>query len=121
MGNRQKCGKLCGKSVENLPRRGMGPALGRLAGERRGVGRLAGERRGVGRLAGERRGAGRLAGERRGAGRLAGERRGAGRLAGERRGGRWCGTRELRRARWLAFFPREKTLDKLCKSILDWK
>ena len=45
--------KVCGKSVENLPRRGMGPALGRLAGERRGAGRLAGERRGVGRLAGE--------------------------------------------------------------------
>ena len=50
------------------------------------------------------------------------------------RGAAWCGlaagcavaivrsrTRELRRARWLAFFPREKTLDKLCKSILDWK
>ena len=50
------------------------------------------------------------------------------------RGAVWCGvaagcavaivrsrTRELRRARWLAFFPREKTLDKLCKSILDWK
>ena len=120
----------------------MGPALGRLAGERCGAGRLAVERRGAGRLAGERRGAGRLAGERRGAGRLAGERRGAGRLAGERRGaGRLAGerrgaglaaagcavaivrsrTRELRRARWLAFFQREKTLDKLCKSILDWK
>ena len=98
--------------MENLPQRGMGPALGRLAGERRGAGRLAGERRGAGL---------RLAGERRGVGRLAGERRGAGRLAGERRGGRWCGTRELRRARWLAFFPGEKTLDKLCKSILDWK
>ena len=51
------------------------------------------------------------------------------------RGVVWCGvaaagcavaivrsrTRELRRARWLAFFPREKALDKLCKSILDWK
>ena len=50
------------------------------------------------------------------------------------RGAVWCGlaagcavaivrsrTRELRRARWLVFFPREKTLDKLCKSILDWK
>jgi len=51
------------------------------------------------------------------------------------RGAAWCGlaaagcavaivrsrTRELRRARWLAFFPREKTLDKLCKSILNWK
>ena len=51
------------------------------------------------------------------------------------RGAVWCGlaaagcavaivrsrTRELRRARWLAFFPREKALDKLCKSILDWK
>ena len=51
------------------------------------------------------------------------------------RGATWCGvaaagcavaivrsrTRELRRARWLAFFPREKALDKLCKSILDWK
>ena len=50
------------------------------------------------------------------------------------RGATWCGlaagcavaivrsrTRELRRALWLAFFPREKTLDKLCKSILDWK
>ncbi len=36
----------------------------------------------------------------------------------------WPGSgvvRELRRARWLAFLPREKTLDKLCKSILDWK
>ena len=32
-----------------------------------------------------------------------------------------CGTRVQRRARWLAFFPREKTLDKLCKSILNWK
>ena len=30
-----------------------------------------------------------------------------------------CGTRVQRRARWLAFFLREKTLDKLCKSILD--
>ena len=28
-----------------------------------------------------------------------------------------CGTRVQRRARWLAFFLREKTLDKLCKSI----
>ena len=51
------------------------------------------------------------------------------------RGVTWCGlaaagcavaivrsrTRELRRARWPAFFPREKALDKLCKSILDWK
>ena len=50
------------------------------------------------------------------------------------RGAVWCGlaagcavaivrsrTRELRRAHWLAFFPREKMLDKLCKSILDWK
>ena len=43
--------KVCGKSVENLPRRGMGPALGRLAGEWRGAGRLAGEWRGAGRLA----------------------------------------------------------------------
>ena len=32
-----------------------------------------------------------------------------------------CGTRERRGARWLAFFPREKILDKLCKSILNWK
>ena len=32
-----------------------------------------------------------------------------------------CGTRVQRRARWLAFFPREKMLDKLCKSILNWK
>lgn len=32
-----------------------------------------------------------------------------------------CGTRVQRGARWLAFFPREKTLDKLCKSILNWK
>ena len=32
-----------------------------------------------------------------------------------------CGTRVQRRARWLAFFPREKVLDKLCKSILNWK
>ena len=32
-----------------------------------------------------------------------------------------CGTRVQRRARWLTFFPREKTLDKLCKSILNWK
>ena len=32
-----------------------------------------------------------------------------------------CGTRVQRRARWLAFFLREKTLDKLCKSILNWK
>ena len=51
------------------------------------------------------------------------------------RGAMWCGVaaagcavaivrsraRELRRARWLTFFQREKTLDKLCKSILDWK
>ena len=63
MGNRRKCGKLCGKSVENLLQRGMGPALGRLAGERRGAGRLAGERRGAGRLAGEWCGVGRLTGE----------------------------------------------------------
>ena len=33
----------------------------------------------------------------------------------------WCRARVQRRARWLAFFLREKTLDKLCKSILDWK
>ena len=32
-----------------------------------------------------------------------------------------CGTRVQRRARWLAFLPREKMLDKLCKSILNWK
>ena len=32
-----------------------------------------------------------------------------------------CGTRVQRRARWLAFFQREKMLDKLCKSILNWK
>lgn len=32
-----------------------------------------------------------------------------------------CGTRVQRRARWLAFFLREKMLDKLCKSILNWK
>ena len=62
----------------------------------------------------------------------------AGNGAGAGQAGRgvvWCGlaaagcavaivrsrTRELRRARWLVFFPREKTIDKLCKSILDWK
>ena len=32
-----------------------------------------------------------------------------------------CRARVQRRARWLAFFPREKMLDKLCKSILNWK
>ena len=32
-----------------------------------------------------------------------------------------CGTRVQRRARWLTFFLREKMLDKLCKSILNWK
>ena len=32
-----------------------------------------------------------------------------------------CGTRVQRRARWLVFLPREKMLDKLCKSILNWK
>ena len=32
-----------------------------------------------------------------------------------------CGTRVQRRARWLAFLLREKMLDKLCKSILNWK
>ena len=32
-----------------------------------------------------------------------------------------CGTRVQRRARWLASSPREKMLDKLCKSILNWK
>ena len=32
-----------------------------------------------------------------------------------------CGTRVQRRARWLAFLTREKMLDKLCKSILNWK
>ena len=32
-----------------------------------------------------------------------------------------CGTRVQRRARWLAFLLREKILDKLCKSILNWK
>ena len=32
-----------------------------------------------------------------------------------------CGARVQRRARWLAFLLREKFLDKLCKSILDWK
>ena len=32
-----------------------------------------------------------------------------------------CKTRVQRRARWLAFLLREKTLEKLCKSILDWK
>ena len=30
-----------------------------------------------------------------------------------------CGTRVQRRARWLTFLPREKMLDKLCKSILN--
>ena len=32
-----------------------------------------------------------------------------------------CGTRVQRRARWLTFLRREKMLDKLCKSILNWK
>ena len=32
-----------------------------------------------------------------------------------------CGTRVQRGARWLAFLLREKMLDKLCKSILNWK
>lgn len=32
-----------------------------------------------------------------------------------------CGTRVQRGARWLAFLAREKILDKLCKSILNWK
>ena len=32
-----------------------------------------------------------------------------------------CGTRVQRRARWLDFLLREKALDKLCKSILNWK
>ena len=32
-----------------------------------------------------------------------------------------CRARVQRRARWLAFSLREKFLDKLCKSILDWK
>ena len=32
-----------------------------------------------------------------------------------------CGTRVQRRARWLAFLLREKMLDKLCESILNWK
>ena len=32
-----------------------------------------------------------------------------------------CGTRVQRGARWLDFLPREKMLDKLCKSILNWK
>ena len=32
-----------------------------------------------------------------------------------------CGTRVQRRARWLDFLLREKMLDKLCKSILNWK
>ena len=32
-----------------------------------------------------------------------------------------CGARVQRRARWLAFLQREKMLDKLCKSILNWK
>ena len=32
-----------------------------------------------------------------------------------------CGRCVQRRARWLAFLLREKVLDKLCKSILDWK
>ena len=32
-----------------------------------------------------------------------------------------CGARVQRRARWLAFLLREKMLDKLCKSILNWK
>ncbi len=32
-----------------------------------------------------------------------------------------CGTRVQRRARWLTSLPREKMLDKLCKSILNWK
>ena len=32
-----------------------------------------------------------------------------------------CGTRVQRGARWLVFLPREKMLDKLCKSILNWK
>ena len=32
-----------------------------------------------------------------------------------------CGTRVQRGARWLTFLLREKMLDKLCKSILNWK
>ena len=32
-----------------------------------------------------------------------------------------CGTRVQRRARWLTFLLREKMLNKLCKSILNWK
>lgn len=32
-----------------------------------------------------------------------------------------CGTRVQRGARWLDFLLREKMLDKLCKSILNWK
>ena len=94
-GNRRKCGKLCGKLVS----RWIGlvrPAAGRESG-------APGQRR---CSAGAKRSPGAVW---------------CGPVDGCAVAVVRCGTRVQRRARWLAFFLREKTLDKLCKSILDWK
>ena len=109
VGNRRKCGKLCGKRVENLFQGAQAGAGGRGRGGHGGVptGGMCGC--GVGLRPGAvwralSAGAGVV------------DAFGWRVVAAVR-----CGTRVQRRARWLAFFPREKMLDKLCKSILNWK
>ena len=153
VGNRRKCGKLCGKRVENLFQGVQAAAGGRgrgCGGRPDGYFRPGVVRRGaaVDRSGARGRGCGGAdAGS--GGGRV---RRSMGQC---RQGGMcgcgrgfwsgpvwsvlsagagvvdafgWrvvaavrCGTRVQRRARWLAFLTREKMLDKLCKSILNWK
>ena len=151
VGNRRKCGKLCGKRVENSFQGAQAGAGGRGRGGqpdgyfRPGVVRR-GRSGGQGRCArawmrwGRRRFWRRPGAAEHGAvptggmcGRGVGLRPGAVRRvlsagAGVVDAFGWrvvaavrCWTRVQRRARWLAFLPREKMLDKLCKSILNWK
>ena len=151
VGNQRKCGKLCGKRVENLFQGAQAAAGGRgCGGQPDGYFRPGVVRRG--RSGGQERCARAWMrwGRRRSWRRPGAAEHGAvptGGMCGCGRGF-WsgtvwralsagagvvdafgwrvvaavrCGTRVQRRARWLAFFPREKMLDKLCKSILNWK
>ena len=143
VGNRRKCGKLCGKRVENLFQgaqaaaggRGRGGGQERCAsvwmrwGRRRFWRRPGAAGMGAcrqGGCAGAVLACGRVrSGARFWSGTV---RRGLSAGAGVVDAFGWrvvaavrCGTRVQRRARWLAFLLREKMLDKLCKSILNWK
>lgn len=110
VGNQRKCGKLCGKRVENLfqgAQAGRGPVRVRRSMGACRQGGTCGCGRGfwsgtVRRVLSAGAGVVDAFGWRV--------------VAAVR-----CGTRVQRRARWLAFLPREKMLDKLCKSILNWK